>query len=110
MSAPRLSVVINTYNRAASLPATLDGLSRQVDGDFEVVVVNGPSTDGSAELLEQWSDRVRVVDLDEVHRELSALRLRTFAAPTLRDAVARPEPVTLRAAVMPMNAELSMAG
>ena len=67
MSAPRLSVVINTYNRAASLPATLDGLSRQVDGDFEVVVVNGPSTDGSAELLEQWSDRVRVVDLDEVH-------------------------------------------
>ena len=49
-------------------------------------------------------------DLDEVHRELSALRLRTFAAPTLRDAVARPEPVTLRAAVMPMNAELSMAG
>ena len=49
-------------------------------------------------------------DLDEVHRELSALRLRTFAAPTLRDAVARPGPVTLRAAVMPMNAELSMAG
>ena len=67
MTTPRISVVINTYNRAASLPATLDGLTRQVGGDFEVVVVNGPSTDGTAELLEEWSDRVRVVDLPEVH-------------------------------------------
>jgi len=48
-------------------------------------------------------------DLDDVHHELSALRMRTFAAPTLRDAVSRPEPVTLRSAVMPMNAELSLA-
>lgn len=30
-------------------------------------------------------------ELDEVHRELSALRWRTFAAPTLRDAVAAPQ-------------------
>ena len=36
-------------------------------------------------------------DLDQVHRELSELRLRTFSAPTLRDAVARPEPVAARA-------------
>lgn len=35
-------------------------------------------------------------DLDEVHHELAQLRLRTFAAPTLRDAVARPEPVLPR--------------
>ncbi len=48
-------------------------------------------------------------DLDEVHRELSALRLRTFAAPTLRDAVMWPEAGALRAVLMPMNAELSMA-
>ncbi|CAB5037144.1 unannotated protein [freshwater metagenome] len=61
------SVVINTYNRASSLPATLDGLTRQIDQNFEVVVVNGPSTDGSSELLEGWSDRVRVINFDEVH-------------------------------------------
>ena len=48
-------------------------------------------------------------DLDDVHHELSALRMRTFAAPTLRDAVSRPEPVTLRSAVMQINAELSLA-
>jgi hypothetical protein len=31
-------------------------------------------------------------DLDEVHRELCDLRMRTFAAPTLREAVSKPEP------------------
>ena len=67
MSAPLISVVINTYNRAASLPATLDGLSRQTDGGFEVVVVNGPSTDGTEQVLAEWSGRIRVVDLDEIH-------------------------------------------
>lgn len=48
-------------------------------------------------------------DLDEVHQQLSELRLRTFAAPTLRDAVMWPEGGGLRAAVMPMSAGLSLA-
>jgi hypothetical protein len=38
-------------------------------------------------------------DLDQVHRELSELRLRTFSAPTLRDAVPRSEPVALSVVV-----------
>jgi hypothetical protein len=42
-------------------------------------------------------------DLDEVHRDLCELRLRTFGAPTLRDAVGRSE-TTLPRPV------LSMAG
>ena len=42
-------------------------------------------------------------DLDEVHRELCALRLRTFSAPTLRDAVSRSETTMARPV-------LSMAG
>ncbi len=44
-------------------------------------------------------------DLDQVHRDLSALRLRTFSAPTLRDAVIRPEPATVRPpVVVPLTA------
>jgi hypothetical protein len=39
-------------------------------------------------------------DLDTVHRELCELRLRTFAAPTLREAVSRPEPVVARSVVV----------
>jgi hypothetical protein len=42
-------------------------------------------------------------DLDQVHRELSELRQRTFGVPTLRDAVSGPEPVTPRAVVVPIG-------
>jgi hypothetical protein len=64
-------------------------------------------------------------DLDQVHRDLTELRHRTFAAPTLRDAVPTPmavpaaaprvlpmQPVAQSASVapMPIAAALSMAG
>lgn len=62
-----ISVVINTYNRRASLEATLCALRQQEHERFEVVVVNGPSTDGTDELLAQWSDVVRAVPCPEVH-------------------------------------------
>lgn len=48
METPRVSVVINTYNRAHRILATLEGLDRQTYPNFEVIVVNGPSTDGTA--------------------------------------------------------------
>jgi glycogen(starch) synthase len=56
----RVSVVICTYNRRQSLLDTLEALKYQSYGDFEVVVVNGPSTDGTAEALEPWRGRVKL--------------------------------------------------
>ena len=41
----RVSVVINTYNRAKSLRDTLQALRYQTHDAFEVVVVKGPCTD-----------------------------------------------------------------
>jgi GT2 family glycosyltransferase len=62
-----VSVVINTYNRRAGLEHTLDGLRRQTFRAFEVVVVHGPSTDGTAALLDRLGDRIRVVPFAERH-------------------------------------------
>src|SRR4051794_12699915 len=62
-----ISVVINTYNRAESLRVTLEALRRQTHDDFEVVIVNGPSTDGTDELLAAYGDAVRVVACPEAH-------------------------------------------
>lgn len=42
---PRISVVVNTYNRARCLRTCLDALRYQTYCNFEVIVVNGPSTD-----------------------------------------------------------------
>jgi glycosyltransferase involved in cell wall biosynthesis/GT2 family glycosyltransferase len=58
----RTSVVICTYNRADSLAQTLESLRHQHHEDFEVVVVNGPSTDHTPDVLAAWEDRVKLVE------------------------------------------------
>jgi glycosyltransferase involved in cell wall biosynthesis len=58
---PRISVVINTLNREKSLKDTLESFRWQTyEGQFEVIVVNGPSTDGSQALIESWLPRIRI--------------------------------------------------
>lgn len=67
-----VSVVINTFNRCASLATTLTALRRQNHPHFEVIVVNGPSTDGTSPLLESQRDSLRVGTCNE--RNLSVSR------------------------------------
>jgi GT2 family glycosyltransferase len=56
-----ISVVINTYNRAQHLPTTLEGLRTQTYPEFEVVVVNGPSTDGTDLLLRHYAMDLKTI-------------------------------------------------
>jgi FkbM family methyltransferase len=59
--APRVSIVINTLNRCEPLRDALESLrGLRYSGQFEVIVVNGPSTDGTAALLQEWSGLIRV--------------------------------------------------
>ncbi len=61
MDAPlTVSVIVNTYNRARSLERLLPSLA-QLDGECEVVVVNGPSTDDTMEVLARVAHRVKIV-------------------------------------------------
>ena len=68
----RVSVVICTLNRADALAATLECLRLQHHDDFEVIVVNGPSTDGTAERLASLDGAIR--RLDNPERNLSRSR------------------------------------
>jgi glycosyltransferase involved in cell wall biosynthesis len=63
----RASVVINTYNRGPSLRQTLRALRHQTCHEFEVVVVNGPSTDDTAAALAEFAGAVRVGHCPDVH-------------------------------------------
>jgi glycosyltransferase involved in cell wall biosynthesis/GT2 family glycosyltransferase len=56
----RFSIVIATYNRAASLRQTLLSLRHQTHTDFEVIVVNNPSTDGTEAVLAEFAGQIRV--------------------------------------------------
>ena len=48
---PEVTVLVNTWNRAASLPLVLAGYGRQTVDDFEVVIADDGSEDGTDALL-----------------------------------------------------------
>ena len=60
---PDISVIIPLYNKAAEIERCLHSVLKQTMPDFEIVVVNDGSTDGSPDLVRGFSDpRLRIVD------------------------------------------------
>ena len=58
----KVSLVICSYNRMHTLPKTLEAVSFLRYPDLEVIVVDGPSTDGTEEYVRrEWDDRVRLL-------------------------------------------------
>ncbi|XYJ11337.1 glycosyltransferase [Telluria sp. B2] len=69
---PSFSIVINTLNRATLLAKTLDSLRwLKYRGAFEVIVVNGPSTDHSQEVIESWLPAIRVARCEVANLSVS---------------------------------------
>lgn len=58
-ASPPVSVVINTLNRADLLDDAIAGVMQLDYPAFELVVVNGPSTDHSEEVLARWQGRIK---------------------------------------------------
>lgn len=57
------SVVIPLYNKAQSITATLKSVLAQSFEDFEIVLVNDGSTDGSLDVAKKIQDpRIRIID------------------------------------------------
>lgn len=52
---PLFSIIIPTFNVAATLRACLDSIVSQTCHDFEVVLVDGASTDGTLEIANSYS-------------------------------------------------------
>lgn len=62
MSAPFVTVVIVNYNSGGRLAKCLDCLMRQTFQDFETIVIDNGSTDGSAKPLKQAEIDIRLVE------------------------------------------------
>jgi hypothetical protein len=58
---PLVSVVINTYNRCRTLKCALASLRQLNYPRFEVVVVNGPSTDATEQVLAPFADSIKLL-------------------------------------------------
>lgn len=54
-SLPRVSVCLLTYNRAAMLPRSIDSLLAQSHGDFELIINDDCSTDGTEEVCRSYA-------------------------------------------------------
>ncbi|MCD4828484.1 MAG: glycosyltransferase [Candidatus Cloacimonetes bacterium] len=68
-----LSVIVAARNEEQSLPCLLSALAVQNYHDFEIVVADDRSTDGTAALLQAWSEREPRLKVVRVERENPAL-------------------------------------
>lgn len=60
---PRVSIVVPVYNTRPYLRECIESALGQSHPRTEVIAVDGGSTDGSAELLSEYGDAVRVISL-----------------------------------------------
>ncbi len=61
---PTFSIIVPTYNQEEYLPAALDSILAQTCSDWEAVVVNDGSTDGTRQILDAYTardSRIRVI-------------------------------------------------
>lgn len=62
--AGRVSIVVPAYNCAATIAAAVESCLAQTYDDVEIIVVNDGSTDGTAQVLEQFGRRILVLHQD----------------------------------------------
>ncbi len=115
---PRVSVLLPVYNAAATLDEALVSLSQQTLTDFEIVVVDDGSTDGTRERLRAWAQREpRLRLLTHPHRGLVAALnagLAACRAPLVArmdaDDRAHPERLMAQAAYLAEHPEVVVVG
>jgi len=54
----RVSIITINWNNKDGLLHTIDSVVRQTYNDYEYIVIDGNSTDGSKEIIEQYSDKI----------------------------------------------------
>lgn len=72
---PKVSIIIPAYNAAQTIARCLDSILRQKFTDFEVLVSDDGSTDGTVALVREFAARdPRIVLLENPHAGVSATR------------------------------------
>jgi glycosyltransferase involved in cell wall biosynthesis len=55
---PKLSIITINFNNAEGLKKTVESVLNQSSKDFEYIVIDGASTDGSLEIIRQYKDKI----------------------------------------------------
>lgn len=84
---PKLSVIIPLYNKAPYVRKALESVLAQTYTNFELIVVDDGSTDGSSEIAEQFIDeRLKVKDSNNSIAETNAYNLSPINYKLIRQA------------------------
>jgi len=59
VSGPGVSVLVTTYNHAAFVEEALESLRAQTSRDFEVIITDDASSDGTADVIAAWLARTQ---------------------------------------------------
>ncbi len=68
MTVPKISIIVLTYNRRELLGKCLDSLVKQSYGNFEIIVLDEYSNDGTEQIIKNMSDvykNIRLVQRDK---------------------------------------------
>lgn len=73
MKVPFFTIIIPTYNRAHTLRIPIDSILAQTCEDWELIIIDDGSTDGSREIVASYSD-VRIRYIRQENQKVSAAR------------------------------------
>lgn len=115
-SLPPLSVILPVYNGQAYIEAAIRSILEQTFRDFELIIINDGSSDGSDRLVRSFEDP-RILYLSQDNRGLAATLNRAIALSTGRylarmdqDDICRPERLRKQFDFMEANPEVGMLG
>lgn len=54
----KYSIITINYNNGEGLRKTIESVVNQTYKDFEYIVIDGGSTDGSVEIIKEYADRI----------------------------------------------------
>lgn len=58
MDNPKLSIITINLNNASGLRKTIESVISQTFSDFEYIIIDGGSTDGSVDVIKEYSDKI----------------------------------------------------
>jgi glycosyltransferase involved in cell wall biosynthesis len=117
MSKPELSIIMPLFNSERYVGVAVESLLSQSYGDFELIIVNDCSTDGSLEVLRKYNDQRICIMHNETNQGIVFSRNKglkaangTFIAPFDSDDVAMPNKFNLQIGFLKKHTRLGMLG
>jgi glycosyltransferase involved in cell wall biosynthesis len=116
---PSVTVFIPTYNRAHFLPTAIDSILQQTFTDFELLIIDDGSNDGTADLLEDYCVRDRRIRVERNRGNIGSPKTRNraldlaqgeFIAMLDSDDIALPERIERQVAFLRAHGDYALVG